>query len=56
MRQQQRIGLVAVEQSPLQAGVANIKGNESHEVKVFKGGRDDTHPGADQGLRQALAN
>jgi hypothetical protein len=25
-------------------------------VKVFKGGRDDTHPGADQGLRQALAN
>jgi hypothetical protein len=56
MRQQQRIGLVAVEQSPFQAGVANIKSDECHGVKVFKGGRDDTHPGADQGLRQALAN
>ena len=32
VQQQLRIGLVAVVQGPLQAGVANIKCDECHEV------------------------
>ena len=35
VRQQLRIGLVAVVQGPLQAGVANIKGDECHRVKAL---------------------